>query len=158
MGEIDDIRYALVRTSAARRAGRGDRQYFEWLANNYGKELEQLAGRRDHHDSGVIAPAEQQLAGGKLVAIPGKIKDAAQNVANAFRTFERTIGSGPRYKCRMDWLENTGTGRSTCPVPWNDVRNIGEDQASPGKHLDSASEQMEGIEPPGDVGGARQQS
>lgn len=142
MGEIDDIRYALVRTMQLAVQDVETGKYFEWLANNYGKELEQLPDGAIIKDSGVIGrPAEQQLADGKLVAIPGKIKDATQNFANAFRTFEKDKWvQVPDTKVQGTEVRKYGklAGKYVPGPVWNDVRNIGEDQALPlGKAFDS---------------------
>lgn len=118
MGEIDDIRYALVRTMQLAVQDVETGKYFEWLANNYGKELEQLP-------DGAVPMTDEDRLKAKLATFP---PDSWVKVPDG-----KVQGTDVRKYGQL-------AGKYVPGPVWNDVRNMGDESffTSPiGKAFDS---------------------
>jgi len=103
MGEIDDIRYALVRTMQMSVQDTEVSKYFEWLAKGYAKELDQLpAGAEPMTDEERIKAKLTTFPKGSWVKVPDTKAEGTD-----VRKYGQLAG---KY----------------VPGPvWNDVRNVG---------------------------------
>ncbi len=118
MGEIDDIRYALVRTMQLAVQDVETGKYFEWLAANYGKELEQLP-------DGAVPMTDEDRLKAKLATFP---KDSWVKVPDG-----KVQGTDVRKYGQL-------AGKYVPGPVWNDIRNMGDESffTSPiGKAFDS---------------------